>query len=83
MDYVRKPGCGDDSRYTATGNLIFGTLETVAAEIERQIEEGGGLNYVVGRFAYGGLSYEDSKRSLDLFVNEVMPRFKTYRAAAE
>ena len=33
-----------------------------------------GCNYFVCRFAYGDLGFEESARSLDLFVNEVMPR---------
>jgi alkanesulfonate monooxygenase SsuD/methylene tetrahydromethanopterin reductase-like flavin-dependent oxidoreductase (luciferase family) len=53
---------------------IVGTAETVAAEIERQIEAAG-LNYFVCRFAYGDLSYAESSASLERFVDAVMPNF--------
>ena len=32
-----------------------------------------GCDYLVGRFAFGDLTYEDTARSLDMFVTEVMP----------
>jgi hypothetical protein len=44
-------------------------------EIARQIEETG-ANYFITRFAYGNLTYEQSARSLELFVSEVMPYFR-------
>jgi alkanesulfonate monooxygenase SsuD/methylene tetrahydromethanopterin reductase-like flavin-dependent oxidoreductase (luciferase family) len=53
---------------------IVGTPETVAAEIERQIEAAG-LNYFVCRFAYGDLSYAESSASLERFVDAVMTNF--------
>jgi len=33
-----------------------------------------GCNYLVGRFAFGNMSYADTKRSVDLFISEVMPK---------
>lgn len=54
--------------------LIFGTPDKVREEIERYLETSG-TNYFTCRFAYGSLSYEQSRRALDLFTEEVMPHF--------
>lgn len=54
--------------------LVFGSPETVRAEIERYIETSD-TNYFVCRFAYGSLSYGQSRSALDAFVEEVMPHF--------
>jgi alkanesulfonate monooxygenase SsuD/methylene tetrahydromethanopterin reductase-like flavin-dependent oxidoreductase (luciferase family) len=70
----RPPATGDDGGRRAA-SLIAGSPETVAAEIARQVEDSG-TNYFITRFAYGELSHEESVRSLDLFVREVMPRFR-------
>jgi alkanesulfonate monooxygenase SsuD/methylene tetrahydromethanopterin reductase-like flavin-dependent oxidoreductase (luciferase family) len=56
------------------GIVIVGTPGDVIRGLEREIEVSG-VNYVLTRFAYGDLSFEESSRSLDLFVNEVMPHF--------
>ena len=57
---------------------IVGTPETVAAEIERQIETAG-LNYFVCRFAYGDLSRDESMASFSRFTDAVMPKFSGTR----
>jgi hypothetical protein len=44
--------------------------EKVAAYFEQS-----GSNYLVLSFAWGGLNYEQSRHSLDLFASEVMPHF--------
>ena len=81
--YDSARGWGDEGRYTRSNSLIFGTPETVAAEIERQFDEaGGGLNYFVPRFAFGELTHDEAMKSFDLFCKEVMPRFQRKRAAA-
>ena len=59
---------------------LGGTPATAKAEIERQIEVSG-ANYLLCRFAFGGLSYEETMGSLDLFVREVMPAFAAKPAA--
>jgi alkanesulfonate monooxygenase SsuD/methylene tetrahydromethanopterin reductase-like flavin-dependent oxidoreductase (luciferase family) len=82
--YDSARGWGDEGRYTKSNSLIFGTPDTVAAEIERQFEEaGGGLNYFVPRFSFGDLTHEECMRSFDLFCREVMPRLQRPRAAAQ
>ena len=54
--------------------LIFGSPATVRAEIERYLEVSG-TNYFVCRFAFGSLTYEQSRAALDGFTEEVMPHF--------
>lgn len=57
------------------GILLVGTPDEVADGLRREIDTAG-VNYVLTRFAYGDLTYEESLRSLTLFTKEVMPRFK-------
>ena len=57
------------------GQGIAGSPETVAAYLRKQIVESG-ANYLVGQFAFGDLSLEESLRSVDLFTQHVMPALK-------
>lgn len=51
---------------------IVGSPETVRQSVNDAMKVSG-CDYLVGRFAFGDLTYEDTKRSLDLFVKKVMP----------
>ena len=53
---------------------IVGTVDMVADEIARQIDEAG-LSYFVCRFAFGDLTFDESLASMTRFVEGVMPRF--------
>jgi alkanesulfonate monooxygenase SsuD/methylene tetrahydromethanopterin reductase-like flavin-dependent oxidoreductase (luciferase family) len=56
------------------GAAIVGSPARVREEIERlQFESG--INYLAPAFAWGGLTHEQSMRSLRLFIDEVMPHF--------
>ncbi len=55
--------------------IIVGSPSAVQDEIDRFFKESG-CNYLVLAFAWGGLSQEQSQRSLDLFASKVMPEFK-------
>ena len=57
------------------GRAIAGDPESVAQLFESQVAETQS-NYVVGQFAFGDLSLEESLRSIDLFSRRVMPRLK-------
>jgi hypothetical protein len=46
----------------------------VAEALRREIDTAG-VNYVLTRFAFGNLSFEEELRSATLFAAEVMPRF--------
>ena len=50
---------------------IVGSVETVRDQINDAMKVSG-CDYLVGRFAFGDMSYEDTKHSLDLFVEKVM-----------
>jgi len=62
------------------GRIITGSPSTVREEIARQIAETG-ANYFITRFAYGNLTHEQSARSLELFISEVMPHFRATASA--
>jgi len=54
--------------------ILFGTPARVREQIARLLEVSG-CNYVIGAFAWGNLSHEQTLRSLRLFTAEVMPEF--------
>lgn len=56
------------------GFLLVGTADEVAEALRREIDTAG-VNYVLTRFAFGNLSFEEELRSATLFAAEVMPRF--------
>ena len=53
---------------------IAGSPRTVRDAIARQIEQSG-ANYLLGRFAFGDLSLEESLTSAELFARRVIPEF--------
>jgi alkanesulfonate monooxygenase SsuD/methylene tetrahydromethanopterin reductase-like flavin-dependent oxidoreductase (luciferase family) len=53
---------------------IVGTVGEVRDQVARFFEQSG-CNYLVLSFAWGGLSQDDSHRSLERFVTKVMPQF--------
>ena len=65
----------DFSAAVKAGIVLVGTPEQVTHGLQREIDISG-VNYVLNRFAFGDLSYEESLRSLTLFEQEVMPRFE-------
>jgi alkanesulfonate monooxygenase SsuD/methylene tetrahydromethanopterin reductase-like flavin-dependent oxidoreductase (luciferase family) len=69
----------DDEKFsweTATSHetFIFGSPDTVAESVSRLIEQSG-VNYVLFAFAWGSLTHAQTMRSIELFAEEVMPRF--------
>jgi alkanesulfonate monooxygenase SsuD/methylene tetrahydromethanopterin reductase-like flavin-dependent oxidoreductase (luciferase family) len=57
----------------ADGTVIYGTPDTVTAEIERQVTALG-VNYLLTYLFLGNMALADALRSLALFSSEVMPR---------
>jgi len=53
---------------------IVGSPRSVREKIAAYFEKSG-TNYLVLSFAWGGLSHEQSRHSLDLFVSDVLPHF--------
>jgi alkanesulfonate monooxygenase SsuD/methylene tetrahydromethanopterin reductase-like flavin-dependent oxidoreductase (luciferase family) len=56
------------------GLAIAGSPQTVRTGVAKQIEQGG-INYLLCRFAFGDLSFDEVASSVDLFSREVMPEF--------
>lgn len=54
------------------GYIIAGSASTVRERMKRD-NDIAGINYCLCRMAFGDLSFEESKRSLELFAKEVMP----------
>jgi alkanesulfonate monooxygenase SsuD/methylene tetrahydromethanopterin reductase-like flavin-dependent oxidoreductase (luciferase family) len=54
------------------GYIIAGSPATVRDRMKRD-NDIAGINYCICRLAFGDLSFEESKRSLELFAREVMP----------
>ena len=54
------------------GQGIAGTPATVTQFLSSQLEETG-CNYLVGQFAFGDLTRDESLQSIGLFASEVMP----------
>jgi alkanesulfonate monooxygenase SsuD/methylene tetrahydromethanopterin reductase-like flavin-dependent oxidoreductase (luciferase family) len=54
--------------------IIFGSPARVRAQVARLLEVSG-CNYVICAFAWGTLPHEQTRRSLCLFAEEVMPAF--------
>ena len=55
----------------ALGQAVAGNPDTVRTFLQAQIDESA-ANYLVGQFAFGDLSLEESLRTVELFENEVM-----------
>ena len=55
----------------ALGQAVAGSPDKVRAFLQAQLDESA-ANYLVGQFAFGDLSLEESLRTVELFKNEVM-----------
>jgi alkanesulfonate monooxygenase SsuD/methylene tetrahydromethanopterin reductase-like flavin-dependent oxidoreductase (luciferase family) len=55
--------------------MLVGSPERVRDQVAR-LTEATGANYVIGSFAWGDLTQDQSLRSLRLFAEKVMPAFK-------
>ncbi|MDO9708831.1 LLM class flavin-dependent oxidoreductase [Paracraurococcus lichenis] len=72
----------DFAEAEAAGLAFAGTPAEVRDALRRQVRETG-VNYVVGRFAFGDLTPEEMLRSASLFAREIMPALaEEHRAAA-
>jgi len=67
----------------ADGRMIAGAPQTVLRVLQSQLDESG-ANYVLCRVAFGDLTYDESRRSAELFAAQVMPHLRaSERVAAE
>jgi hypothetical protein len=53
----------------------------VRDQLQAQIDQSG-VNYVACRFAFGDLTFDEARRSVDLFAAEVMPRLQARQPIA-
>ena len=64
----------DLTRARAGDAAIVGSPASVRNKIAAYFEESG-TNYLVLSFAWGGLTFDQSRHSMELFASEVMPHF--------
>jgi alkanesulfonate monooxygenase SsuD/methylene tetrahydromethanopterin reductase-like flavin-dependent oxidoreductase (luciferase family) len=73
--YGQKPVQSWSNRFdemAANGLAFAGSAQTVRAAIQSQLDETG-ANYVVGQFVFGDMTRSESRRSVRLFTERVMP----------
>jgi alkanesulfonate monooxygenase SsuD/methylene tetrahydromethanopterin reductase-like flavin-dependent oxidoreductase (luciferase family) len=63
------------------GMVLLGTAQDVAEQLSGEIDKSG-VNYILTRFAFGDLSFDESKYSLESFAHEVMPLFSSSEVSA-
>ena len=66
----------DFEAFREMGEIVVGSPETVAAEIEHQYDAVGGFGRLSGLFQFGSLPPELAERNLELFADEVMPEIR-------
>ena len=64
----------DPDEALAGGICVAGSPSTVRERLLDECDRAG-VNYLLGRFAFGGLPLEASLRSVELFEQEVVPAF--------
>lgn len=67
----------DFETFVDRGEVVVGSPETVAAEIERQYDAVGGFGRLAGQFTFGNLDHEKALASRELFADEVMPQLRS------
>ena len=74
---ARRTGSAGLEEHAAPGgggfNVVAGSPDSVRGYMDEYLETG--ANYFVAAFQWGHLSHEETMRSLDLFVAEVMPHY--------
>jgi len=63
------------------GRAIAGSPQTVLRELQSQVDESG-ANYILCRMAFGDLTFEESRRSVELFAEHVMPKLRARQPMA-
>jgi alkanesulfonate monooxygenase SsuD/methylene tetrahydromethanopterin reductase-like flavin-dependent oxidoreductase (luciferase family) len=76
------PRPADFDTLMARGQGIAGAPATVTRFLSSQLGETG-CNYVVGQFAFGDLTLEETLRSVALFAGEVVPALRRNAAAPQ
>ena len=71
----RHPRAADFDKLCAEGQGIAGSPDSVIKFLSADLKRSG-ANYLVGQFAFGSLSEEETTRSIELFVEQVMPALR-------
>ena len=66
-------GIGGDGR-GAGFSVIAGTPDSIRTYMDEYVATG--ANYFVCSFQWGGLTHDQAMRSIDLFVEEIMPDYR-------
>jgi alkanesulfonate monooxygenase SsuD/methylene tetrahydromethanopterin reductase-like flavin-dependent oxidoreductase (luciferase family) len=69
------PRPADFDTLVARGQGFAGAPASVTTWLRAQLDETG-TNYVVGQFAFGDLTLDECRKSIGLFVKEVMPALR-------
>jgi len=67
------PRPAEFDKMMAIGQAVAGSPDTVRRFLQAQLDESA-ANYLVGQFAFGDLSLEESLRTVELFKREVMAK---------
>jgi alkanesulfonate monooxygenase SsuD/methylene tetrahydromethanopterin reductase-like flavin-dependent oxidoreductase (luciferase family) len=67
----------------ADGYAVVGSPATVAARLREMYDELGGYGQLIGLFAIGPSTHEQTTRSTELFASEVMPVLRPLGVAAD
>jgi alkanesulfonate monooxygenase SsuD/methylene tetrahydromethanopterin reductase-like flavin-dependent oxidoreductase (luciferase family) len=85
LDHGRKlPGVVYPAEFDGEGNngrMIAGSPRTVLNALQAQIDESG-VNYAACRFAFGDLTFDEARRSVELFAEHVMPKLRAKEGVA-
>ena len=68
-----------EAREISAARSRAGSPQTVLRELQAQVDESG-ANYVLCRMAFGNLSFDESRRSVELFAEHVMPKLRAKEA---
>jgi hypothetical protein len=74
------PFTGDFEQAREVGYAIAGTPAEVRGYLLRRAKETR-ISYMACRFSFGDLTFEESKRSIDLFARDVLPSLQAHEAA--
>ena len=70
---VTPGGIGGDGR-GAGFSVVAGTPDSIRIYMDEYVATG--ANYFVCSFQWGGLTHNQAMRSIDLFVEEIMPHYR-------
>jgi alkanesulfonate monooxygenase SsuD/methylene tetrahydromethanopterin reductase-like flavin-dependent oxidoreductase (luciferase family) len=70
------PRPAEFSAIVADGRGLCGSPRTVTEIVRKQMAEAG-ADYFVGQFAFGDLTFDETKHSIELFARDVMPALKS------